>query len=187
MKTAEQLAAENAALKSALQDALNTVLWLERRISKGYGEVPHVKRTIASIESSLAACDAPYQVTLGGDGIMAGLKMTIDPTLPPDTIEWQGEPRVRVNLKTGEMTELPSNPLMRRAYTMSEPHLSGYRVIMGFATRKDAQDAHEFIAKQTALQPAAPMPQHDVPPEMKEKADKVIEDFINGRQPKDKP
>jgi len=47
------------------------------------------------------------------------------------------------------------NPLLKRCYTMSEPHLSGYRVVIGFERLEDAQDAHEYIAKlQAKLQPA---------------------------------
>jgi hypothetical protein len=39
------------------------------------------------------------------------------------------------------------NPLAKAGYTMSEPHLSGWRVSMGFATLNDAQAAHEHIAR----------------------------------------
>lgn len=44
------------------------------------------------------------------------------------------------------------NPLLKRCYTMSEPHLSGYRVVIGFERMEDAQDAHEYIAKLQATQ-----------------------------------
>ena len=44
------------------------------------------------------------------------------------------------------------NPLLKRCYTMSEPHLSGYRVVIGFERLEDAQDAHEYIAKLQATQ-----------------------------------
>ena len=44
------------------------------------------------------------------------------------------------------------NPLLKRCYTMSESHLSGYRVVIGFERLEDAQDAHEYIAKLQATQ-----------------------------------
>jgi len=40
--------------KDVLEDAKNTILWLLRRLSKGYGEPPHVSRTIAALEKSIA-------------------------------------------------------------------------------------------------------------------------------------
>lgn len=55
------------------------------------------------------------------------------------------------------------NPLLKRCYTMSEPHLSGYRVVIGFERMEDAQDAHEYIAKLQATQ-AEPSPR--VTPDM---------------------
>lgn len=39
------------------------------------------------------------------------------------------------------------SPLARRCYTMSESHLSGYRLILGFETLEDVQAAHEFLIK----------------------------------------
>jgi len=58
-------------------------------------------------------------------------------------------------LKETPMTTTPQaaqNPLLKRCYTMSEPHLSGYRVVIGFERLEDAQDAHEYIAKLQAAQ-----------------------------------
>ena len=40
-----------------------------------------------------------------------------------------------------------STPLDKRGYVMSEPHLSGYRLVIGFGTLADVQAAHEYIAK----------------------------------------
>jgi hypothetical protein len=34
-----------------------------------------------------------------------------------------------------------------RAYVLSEPHLSGYRVVLGFEKLIDAQNAHDAIAR----------------------------------------
>lgn len=42
-----------------LADALNTVLWLERRLPKGYDEVPHVQRTKASLRAGLESSFTP--------------------------------------------------------------------------------------------------------------------------------
>lgn len=47
------------AQQDVIQDALNTVLWLEHRLPKGYGDVPHVKRTIAALEAASLPSPAP--------------------------------------------------------------------------------------------------------------------------------
>ena len=39
------------------------------------------------------------------------------------------------------------NPFAARCYTMSESHLSGYRLLVGFEKLEDAQAAHEWIAR----------------------------------------
>jgi hypothetical protein len=44
------------------------------------------------------------EVVIGGNGFFAGCKIYIDPTLPIDTIEWRGANRVRLNIRTGEIT-----------------------------------------------------------------------------------
>jgi hypothetical protein len=43
--------------------------------------------------------------------------------------------------------------LSRRCYTMSGPHLSGWRLIIGFNTLEEAQAAHTAVAE---AKPAAP-------------------------------
>lgn len=40
------------------------------------------------------------------------------------------------------------NPFASRCYTMSESHLSGHRLIVGFENLVDAQDAHEWVTRQ---------------------------------------
>lgn len=40
------------------------------------------------------------------------------------------------------------NPFASRCYAMSESHLSGHRLIVGFEKLGDAQDAHEWVARQ---------------------------------------
>lgn len=42
---------------------------------------------------------------------------------------------------------LPSNPLCTHAYAMSEKHLSGYRLIIGFDTLEQVQAAHESLVQ----------------------------------------
>ena len=42
--------------------------------------------------------------------------------------------------------EQQPNPFSKRCYTMSESHLSGYRLIVGFEHLEDAKDAHTFVA-----------------------------------------
>lgn len=39
-----------------------------------------------------------------------------------------------------------ASPLSKRLYALSEPHLSGYRLVLGFETLADCQAAHEAIA-----------------------------------------
>lgn len=64
------------------------------------------------------------------------------------------------------------NPLLKRCYTMSESHLSGYRVVIGFERLEDAQDAHEYIAKLQATQE----PVQVFPPRIMELLEQVASD-----------
>ncbi len=41
------------------------------------------------------------------------------------------------------------------AYITSGPHLSGYRVTLGYETLTDAQDAHEALARATQQPPVS--------------------------------
>jgi hypothetical protein len=47
------------------------------------------------------------------------------------------------------------NGLPKPAYILSEPHLSGHRVILGYEALTDAQNAHAMLAAAPAVQPAA--------------------------------
>lgn len=47
---------------------------------------------------------------------------------------------------TAAQGEPVASPLEKRCYTMSESHLSGYRLIIGFETLDDLQAAHTFVA-----------------------------------------
>lgn len=49
-------------------------------------------------------------------------------------------------LRSSQQTTKP-NPLARRCCLMSEAHLSGHRLIIGFEKLDDLQDAHEFLAR----------------------------------------
>lgn len=51
--TSSAWAPQGTAQEAVIRDALNTVLWLEHRLPKGYGDVPHVKRTIAALEATI--------------------------------------------------------------------------------------------------------------------------------------
>lgn len=74
--------------------------------------------------------------------------------------------------KPAEGGEDDGNPLSKRCYTMSESHLSGYRLIVGFESLGDAQDAHSWVANigrptppasQEQAQQPKPQPMTDVP------------------------
>lgn len=57
------------------------------------------------------------------------------------------------------------NPFASRCYTMSESHLSGHRLIVGFEKLGDAQDAHEWVARQGRgdfTHPAPSVPDDDL-------------------------
>ena len=54
--------------------------------------------------------------------------------------------------------EAQVSALQAACYVASEPHLSGYRVILGFDTLNAAQDAHEALARARASQPPADEP-----------------------------
>lgn len=50
----------------------------------------------------------------------------------------------------------PESPFVRSCYVMSERHLSGYRLIVGFETLDGVQDAHKHIADMKILASAEP-------------------------------
>lgn len=45
------------------------------------------------------------------------------------------------------------NALKKRCYILSESHLSGYRLILGFKTLDDVHEAHQQIVKSRAIRP----------------------------------
>lgn len=61
LKKVEEAQLDLQKADEVIQDALNTVLWLERRLHKGYGDVPHVKRTIASLEAAIRSLSTQNQ------------------------------------------------------------------------------------------------------------------------------
>lgn len=42
-------------------------------------------------------------------------------------------------------TTLPGHPLAKLAYTLTEPHLSGYRLQLGFASHEEAHAALDWL------------------------------------------
>lgn len=48
------------------------------------------------------------------------------------------------------------NPFASRCYTMSESHLSGHRLIVGFEKLEDSQSAHEWVARCGRSNPGEP-------------------------------
>ena len=50
------------------------------------------------------------------------------------------------------------NALKKRCYTISESHLSGYRLILGFNTLDDVHGAHQQIVKSRAIRPREVQP-----------------------------
>ena len=70
------------------------------------------------------------------------------------------------------------NPFASRCYTMSESHLSGHRLIVGFEKPGDVQDAHEWVARQgrgdfTHPAPSAPGDDFDLICNAIDKADTI--------------
>ena len=45
------------------------------------------------------------------------------------------------------------NALKKRCYIFGESHLSGYRLILGFNTLADVEEAHQQIVKSSAIRP----------------------------------
>ena len=58
----------------------------------------------------------------------------------------QAAPIQQAEAKTDEPVAV-RNPFAARCYTMSESHLSGHRLLVGFEKLEDAQAAHEWIAR----------------------------------------
>lgn len=70
-------------------------------------------------------------------------------------------PALRAALSQQPATPEPvasRNPFASRCYTMSESHLSGHRLIVGFEKLGDAQDAHEWVARQARGDFTHPVP-----------------------------
>jgi hypothetical protein len=59
--------------------------------------------------------------------------------------QWFGGRWVEVIGPPGDRT-ISQNPLAVRCYSMSEPHLSGYRLILGFNSLDEVSTAQQYIA-----------------------------------------
>lgn len=71
------------------------------------------------------------------------------------------------------------NPFASRCYTMSESHLSGHRLIVGFEKLGDVQDAHEWVARQGRGDFTHPAPIAPVTTEPVEDGIRNAEDELN--------
>jgi hypothetical protein len=76
------------------------------------------------------------------------------------------------------------NPFASRCYTMSESHLSGHRLIVGFEKLEDAQAAHEWIARQgrgdfTHPAPSVPADVVRVPVQVLKDASEALGNFVS--------
>lgn len=59
--------------------------------------------------------------------------------------QWFGGRWVEVLGPPGDRS-ISSNPLAARGYSMSEPHLSGYRLILGFNSLEEVSAAQQYVA-----------------------------------------
>lgn len=70
-----------------------------------FKNVDEVVQVLTDMSEKLEAATVPpamQEIEIGGDGFFAGLKIIVDPNLPPDTIALRsGEKWMQVNLKTG--------------------------------------------------------------------------------------
>ena len=48
-------------------------------------------------------------------------------------------------MRAASNNDRETNPLEQRCYLMSESHLSGCRLVIGFESLDDCQDAHDFL------------------------------------------
>lgn len=76
------------------------------------------------------------------------------------------------------------NPFASRCYTMSESHLSGHRLIVGFEKLVDAQDAHEWVTRQgrgdfTHPAPSVPADVVRVPVQVLKDASEALGNFVS--------
>jgi hypothetical protein len=55
----------------------------------------------------------------------------------------------RCTQKAEATRETEADPLAKHCYVMSEPHLSGFRVVVGFSRLEDASEAHQWIVDRT--------------------------------------
>lgn len=76
-------------------------------------------------------------------------------------LDWpiQQAERLRDWLETGDQSIYDTrviNPLGKRCYVISENHLSGYRLIIGFNSAADRDAAHDFMLAQKRLAVSCP-------------------------------
>ena len=136
----------------------------------GYGNTKSWHKAIESAIKALrtAIQQAEAQQPATGEPVAIGYINEMDELVKyPAPCIWMGQdcPRAKADRATHECYQriythpAPSvpatgepvvsrNPFASRCYTMSESHLSGHRLIVGFEKLGDAQDAHEWVTRQ---------------------------------------
>lgn len=131
----------NIELKQAAQDAVEAIDWLLKNIRL---DAPQLSgKAMGNAEkcaSALRAALAQQPAIASACGI-PGMAKTTCPYCE------QGFAFEHEQPATGEPVA-SRNPFASRCYTMSESHLSGHRLIVGFEKLGDVQDAHEWVARQ---------------------------------------
>jgi hypothetical protein len=102
--TKEEIAAYNKALRLAADIVRRYTAIPEDAHQRGTGVRDRTVVDGERMMEDILKKRMPEVVTIGGDGFFAGCKITIDPSLPPDTIELRGANIVRGNTRTGEIT-----------------------------------------------------------------------------------
>ena len=100
-------------------------------------------RVVASLGDALRRLSFAAQTTGGTDGPDAELQSAIGQAEQALSLGgiWQA-----MSATTEPVAS--RNPFASRCYAMSESHLSGHRLIVGFEKLGDVQDAHEWVARQ---------------------------------------
>lgn len=100
-------------------------------------------RVIASLGAALRRLSFAAQTTGGTDGPDAELQSAIGQAEQALSLGgiWQA-------MSATAEPVVSRNPFASRCYAMSESHLSGHRLIVGFEKLGDVQDAHEWVARQ---------------------------------------
>lgn len=128
------------------------------------GYRPDIDKAIEALRTAIQQAEAQQPAT--GEPVKAApynpteemrwAMKRIDPALSSDqcralwSAAWSASPSTHPAPSAAVTPEpvVSRNPFASRCYTMSESHLSGHRLIVGFEKLGDAQDAHEWVARQ---------------------------------------